>query len=298
MKWGIIILFYLVSSCMGLQNDKSSGFDKQGHRGCRSLMPENTIPAMIKAVEIGVNTLEMDVVVTKDHKVILSHEPFFNHEITTKPNGEFITENDEGAINIYQMKYEETRLYDVGLKKHPRFPLQKKVRVSKPLLIDVIDTVETFCRKNKILPVNYNIETKTLPATDNVYHPAPGKFIDLLMEVILVKGISDRVTIQSFDYRTLQYLKKNYPRIKVSILIDEGDGGSFTEHIKTLGFNPEIYSPHFSLVTESLVEKCHSMKIKVIPWTVNDSDKIDSLKKMGVDGIISDDPSLFNRPLE
>ena len=62
-------------------------FDLQGHRGCRGLLPENTIPAMIKALDLGVTTLEMDAVITGDNKVILSHEPWFNSKISTDPEG-------------------------------------------------------------------------------------------------------------------------------------------------------------------------------------------------------------------
>src|SRR5258708_3553160 len=102
-------------------------FDKQGHRGCRGLMPENTIPAMLKAIDLGATTLEMDIVFTKDTQAILSHEPFFDHEITTRPDGTFITEAEEKDYNIYQMTFEQTQQYDVGLKAHSRFHLQQKL---------------------------------------------------------------------------------------------------------------------------------------------------------------------------
>ena len=106
-------------------------FDKQGHRGCRGLMPENTIPAFLKAIELGVTTLEMDTVITKDKKVLVSHEPFFNHEITTQPNGNYIHENEEKLFNIFKMNYADTLSFDVGLKAHPRFPEQKKIKATK-----------------------------------------------------------------------------------------------------------------------------------------------------------------------
>ena len=110
-------------------------FDKQGHRGCRGLMPENTIPAMLHALELNVTTLELDVVITKDKQVVLSHEPFFNHEITTKPDGALVAEAEEKSLNIYQMTFEEVKRFDVGTRPHPRFPLQKKlslIHISEP----------------------------------------------------------------------------------------------------------------------------------------------------------------------
>ncbi|HYO20902.1 MAG TPA: glycerophosphodiester phosphodiesterase family protein, partial [Flavisolibacter sp.] len=113
-------------------NTAISTFDKQGHRGCRGLMPENTIAAMKKAIDLGVTTLEMDVVITADEKVVLSHEPFFNHEITTKPDGSYVKEAEEKTLNIYQMTYDRVKSFDIGLKPHPRFPQQQKLPAVKP----------------------------------------------------------------------------------------------------------------------------------------------------------------------
>src|SRR4051812_43361796 len=117
-------------------------FDWQGHRGCRGLMPENTIPAMFTALHFGVNTLEVDVVITKDQQVLVSHEAYFNHEIASWPNGEYVTAEDEILSNIYLMNCEEVRKYDVGLKPHPRFPQQKKMAIIKPLLRELINAAD------------------------------------------------------------------------------------------------------------------------------------------------------------
>lgn len=269
-------------------------FDKEGHRGCRGLMPENTIPAMLKAIDLGVTTLEMDASFTKDKQVILSHEPFFNHEITTKPDGSFIDEKEEKKYNMYQMTYEEVEKYDVGMKPHPRFPQQQKLAVHKPLLADVIDSVESHCRIKGIAKPFYNIETKTQPATDNIYHPGPEEFVDLLMKLISKKGIAQRVIIQSFDFRTLRYLHIHYPEMKTAMLIEDFDKRSLGEELKDLGFIPTIYSPAFELLNEDVIQQCHLQHMKVIPWTVDDKATIDKLKQMGVDGIITDYPNLFN----
>jgi glycerophosphoryl diester phosphodiesterase len=269
-------------------------FDKEGHRGCRGLMPENTIPAMLHAIGLGVTTLEMDVVITKDKQVILSHEPFFNHEITTKPDGSFVSEADEKSLNIYNMTYAETQRFDVGMKPHPRFSNQVKVKATKPLLSDVFESVKKdMMTRRRPFPF-YNIETKTQPATDNKYHPAPEEFVELLMAVIKEKQMEDYVIIQSFDFRTLQYLHKKYPSIKTAMLIEDFDKRTLEEQLKALGFTPAIYSPAYQLVNDTLIAKCHAQNIKVIPWTVNDKAKIAELKKMGVDGLISDYPDLFN----
>ncbi|MEO6330752.1 MAG: glycerophosphodiester phosphodiesterase family protein [Ginsengibacter sp.] len=299
MRYINLLVLFIVSGCVHSPANKTMPvtFDKQGHRGCRSLMPENTIPAMIKAIDLAVNTLEMDIVITKDKRLILSHEPFFNHEITTKPDGKFVAESEERSLNIYGMTYEETRKYDVGSKPHPRFPGQQKIKVSKPLLSDLIDSVEMYCKQKNLKKINYNIETKTQPLTDNIYHPAPQEFVDLLINIILLKRIEKRVTIQSFDFRTLQYVHRKYPLIKTAMLIEEDDKRAFDQQLKELGFIPSVYSPHFSLVTKNIIKACHEKNILVIPWTVDELEKMKDLKQIGADGIISDDPSLFKRLL-
>jgi glycerophosphoryl diester phosphodiesterase len=275
-------------------NKTNIAFDKQGHRGCRGLMPENTIPAMIKAIDLGVNTLEMDIVFTSDNVAILSHEPFFNHEITTKPDGKFIDEKDEKNYNIYKMTFAETQRYDVGLKPHPRFPEQQKMKVSKPSLAAVIDSVEAYTASKNLPKAYYNIETKTDPATDKTYHPAPAAFVEMLMKVINDKGIADRAIIQSFDMRTLKYLHKKYPAINTALLIEVTNKNSFRKQIKDLDFTPSIYSPEEKLVTANLINECHERNIRIIPWTVDDKKRIKELRSLGVDGIISDYPDYLN----
>ena len=266
-------------------------FDWQGHRGCRGLLPENTIPAMLHAVDLGVTTLEMDVIITRDRQVILSHDPFFNHHITTKPDGSYVKENEEKQLNLYQMTYEEISHYDVGMKGHPGFPQQQKIKAIKPKLSDVIDSVEAYTASKKLPARFYNIETKSEATTDNIYHPAPEEFVDLIMQVIKEKNIEARTIIQSFDVRTLQYLHKNYPSIKTALLVE--DAGILQEHIAKLGFKPNIYSPEYTLVSPLLVKQCKEMQIKIIPWTVNDLSKMKELKAMRVDGIITDYPNLL-----
>lgn len=271
----------------------SSSFDKQGHRGCRGLYPENTIPAMLHALGLGVTTLEMDISFTKDGKAILSHEPYFNHEITTKPDGSYVDEKEEKGLNIYQMTYDEVRRYDVGMKPHPRFPRQVKMKAVKPLLSDLIDSVKQYMMTARRPFPYYNIETKTLPIGDGIYHPRPEEFVDRLMAVIREKGIEDHVIIQSFDFRTLHYLHQKYPSVKTAMLVEADDKRDLAQLLSDLGFTPDIYSPAWERVHEGAVRDSHAKGMKLIPWTVNTAEKIKELKAMGVDGIITDYPDLF-----
>jgi glycerophosphoryl diester phosphodiesterase len=296
----ICSLFLLVLVSCGGSNKMMNAptgnvnIDKQGHRGCRGLMPENTIAAMLKALDLGVTTLEMDVVITKDKKVVLSHDQWFGEEITTKPDGTYMGPREERKFNIYWMTYEEIKTFDVGMKPHPRFPQQQKMKAVKPLLSDLLDSVKQYMMKSRRPFPYYNIETKSNPGFDGVFHPKPDEFVELLVGVIKEKGIEDHVVIQSFDFRTLQYLHEHYPAIKTAMLIEDFDARSFDEQVKAVGFTPTIYSPAYQLVNEKLVKKCHSQNMKIIPWTVNDKETIEKLTKMGVDGMISDYPNLFN----
>ena len=285
----LIILFFFVSF-MNEVNFQKPAFDVQGHRGCRGLMPENTIPAMILALDLGVTTLEIDVVITKDNKVLVSHEPWFEAEITTKPDGSFIKPGEAMQYNIFQMNYEEIAKYDVGMKPHPRFPQQQKIKAIKPLLADLFDSVaENMKLRRRPFP-NFNIETKCLPAGDGRFHPKPEEFIELLMAVIKEKQLEERVIIQSFDFRTLKYLHEKYPAIKSAMLIEDSDEEDFDGQLNKLGYTPEYYSPNHTLVDDKLVKQCHDEGMEIVPWTVNDPKRFKKLKKLGIDGVITDYP--------
>lgn len=293
------IITLLMFSCSHTSSNKISkpvmpeAFDIQGHRGCRGLMPENTIQGMIYAIGFPIQTLEMDVVISRDKKVLLSHEPFFNHEISTKPDGSFISEQDEKSYNIYTMLYEDVRKFDVGMKPHPRFPQQEKIKSYKPLLSELIDSIqEAMMTRRRPMPL-FNIEIKSNPGTDGIFHPGPEEFVELLMQVIIEKDIRERTTIQSFDFRTLQYLHQKYPGMATAMLIEDFDTRSLDEQLSALGFTPGTYSPHHALVNATLISQCRKKNMKIVPWTVNDKSRIDALKAMGVDGIITDYPNLL-----
>lgn len=268
--------------------------DKQGHRGARGLMPENTIPAMLEAIRQGVTTIEMDVVITADRKVVVSHDPYMNAIFCTDPNGKNITEQDQKNHLIFGMHYDEVRKWDVGLKHHPQFPNQKKMAVQKPLLVDLIDSVEQYIKLNKLTPVRYNIETKSSPLGDGISNPLPEEFVSLLISVIEKKKIRHRVTIQSFDKRTLQVLHRTDPSIQTSFLVPFSNKKMPNELIEELGFKPSIISPELRLVNPAYVKSCHDANMKLVVWTVNDVETIHQMISLGVDGIISDYPNLFN----
>ncbi len=283
MKCFVLHIFILMCCCCQAQT-----LDIEGHRGCRGIMPENTIEGFIKALDVGVTTLEMDVVITKDRKVVLSHEPFLNHEICTGPRGEIINTSNETSFNLYQMNYADVKLCDCGSKINPRFKDQYKLKTSKPILESVIDTVEKYITYKKLKPVNYNIEIKSTPQTDCIFHPKPAEYTDMVYLVIQQMHITAKVILQSFDVRVLQYIHLKKLPVKTALLVENTK--SFSENIKVLGFNPFIYSPDMALVNEELLNACHKNNILLIPWTVNEIKDISRMLKLGVDGIISDYP--------
>jgi len=262
--------------------------DLQGHRGARGLLPENSLPAMRRAIELGVTTLEMDIVITADSVVVLSHEPFMSHEICLDPSGEPITKDNELEHNIFKMTYEEVQQYDCGSRVHERFPLQQKVAVTKPKLAEVIDMAERMADSLNIPPMLYNIEIKRRPERDGEFHPDADTYAQLLLEVVSEKAIANRTTIQSFDVDALEASKYHFPHVSTAYLIESNP--DFRANLELLSFSPEIYSPYFELVTPELIAFAHDHDMQVIPWTVNEVEDMEKLIKMGVDGLISDYP--------
>lgn len=281
---------FIALASLGL-SAQAQKFDLQGHMGARGLMPENTVGGMLRALDLGVKTLNMDVVITKDSLPVLSHEPYFNHEISLTPAGKEISLKDEKKYNIFKMDYEQVKKFDVGSKTHGRFPGQQKYKAYKPLLAEVIDSAEAHARATKRPKPYYNIETSLIRKGDVEFQPEASVFVELIMDVVKQKKIGKRVMIQSIDIRTLQYLHEKYPKVKTALIIDEKV--EFEKNIETLGFKPTVYSPYYVLVGKSLVERCHEMGVKIIPWTVNSVKELNYLIDLGVDGVITDFPNIY-----
>ena len=296
----IITFFILAASCS--QNEKTRAlssdmsvevpmqrnFDLQGHRGARGLFPENSIEGFIAAVELQVNTVEMDVVITKDKKVVVSHEPWLSSTICWGINEKPVPEGE--GLKIYNMSYDELTNYNCGSQPHPDFPIQAKIPTFKPLLSEVISEVESNTKKLEVESLYYNIEIKSTPEGDGVFHPEPLEFCKLVLDVVKGAKILNRTIFQAFDVRALQTMRELEPTIPLALLIDETEG--FENDINKLGFTPEIYSPNFRLVDDKLVKMCHEKGIKLIPWTVNEEDDMVELLDLGVDGIITDYPDI------
>lgn len=269
-----------------LEKEQKFEFDLQGHRGARGLSPENTMQAFEKALELGVNTIELDVVISKDNKVVVSHEPWLNEEVTLDANGNRIAKEEASAFNMYKNKYKKIKSYDVGSIGNPKFLEQKKEKAYKPLLSEVIAFAEA---KNE--EIRYNIEIKSTPRDEkNEFQPVVAEFSDLVIAQLKnAKLPLEKITVQSFDPRVLEYIHKTYPEYKLAFLTYQND---FKTNMKMLSFVPEIYSPYFVLLNENEVKTIQNKNMKVIPWTVNKKEDMINLLNMGVDGLITDYPNI------
>lgn len=287
MKW-ILCFAFMVCSFVTQAQSYIPRFDIQGHRGARGLRPENTIPAFLLALDSGVTTLELDLAITKDQKVMVSHEPWMSASICKTPEGSAFDSKDERKYNIYKMTYDQVRHWDCGSKGNNSFPQQQKMTTSKPLLSDVIVAAENHIKSYTRYEVDYNIELKSSPEGDNKFHPSPQVFSDLVYKLIDEYLPWDRVVIQCFDFRVLRYWHEKYPDVRLSAVVDNKK--TIEENLDDLGFMPSIYSPYYKLLTKEDVKWLHDKKIRVIPWTVNEPNDMLSLKGMNVDGFITDYP--------
>jgi glycerophosphoryl diester phosphodiesterase len=256
-------------------------------------MPENTLPAFLMALDSGVTTLELDVVVTKDKQVIVSHDHFMSAEICFDSTGSNIPEKDQKKYNIYQMTYAQMAKFDCGSKVNAQFPQQERRSESKPLLSDVVAAVESHIKSSASYEVDYNIEIKSSPETDKKFHPSIEEYSDLIYNLMDEYIPLERLVIQSFDFRVLKYWHKKYPDIRLSALIENKK--SIDANLADLGFKPAVYSPYFKLLNREKVQYLHQLKLRVIPWTVNEVSDMLSLKGMGVDGLITDYPNRTRR---
>lgn len=273
-------------------NTKTVSFYNVGHRGTRGLMPENTIPAMEKGIEVGANTIEFDVHITKDNKVVVYHDNSFTPSYTTMPDGSEIRNEDRKKYTFYQMNYANIREFIIGEKDYPAFPEQKRMKTYAPLLSEMIDSVEDFTKANHYPPVIYLLEIKSNPKTDGFEQPAPEEYMKIMMDILkpYLKRIKGRLIIQSFDMRPLQVLHRTYPEVPLGYLTGNKNS-PLSEDIDMLGFTPAFYNPQFSMATPELISQCHEKGIKILPWTVEKIEDMKRLKNMGVDGIITDYPN-------
>lgn len=243
-----------------------------GHRGARAMRPENTIPAFEYAIQAGADVLEMDVAVTKDNILVISHDPHINKEICQGPHP---------GVAISQLTLAELLEYDCGALKNPRFPKQQPAPGTR---IPTLDEVLSLGKGNQ---VQFNIETKSFPDHPELT-PPPDIFALMMLKVIRQQDMESRCIVQSFDFRTLRAMKALAPSVRLAALW-EGAARPFPDIAKEALAG--IVSPEFRLVTPQQVKASHEARLEVVPWTANTPSDWQKLIDAGVDAIISDDPA-------
>jgi glycerophosphoryl diester phosphodiesterase len=294
-----------------LINGEVMAFDIEAHRGGRALFPENTLPSFANALSMGVNTLELDIGVTSDGTIVVSHERGLNPDLARNPDGVYVA---PPGTPFVRLRLEDVKKYDVGQirpgsRYAAQFPDQHAVPGTRiPTLREVFDLV----RKSGDRNVRFNIETKIDPHHPDE-SPDPERFVTLLLDFLKAQKFTDRVMIQSFDWRTLQLVQKLTPSIPtVYLTLQKGAGATiFLDKASdwTAGFDPAehgnsvpaaikaaggaMWSPYFGDVDPGLIAESHRLGIAVVVWTVNKPADMTRMIDMGVDGIISDHPDLL-----
>ena len=244
-----------------------------GHRGARAMRPENTISAFRYAIDQGVDVLELDMAVTKDGVIVISHDPLLHPPVCSGPVPSAI---------IHQLTLAEVREWDCGAVRNPLFATQVTVPGTRmPALDDVFELA-------KLGKFEFNIETKSFPDKPE-YTPPPAEFARMVLDKVRQHGLANRVILQSFDFRTLVAMRKLAPEIRLAALTDS-DKREFAA-ITAEAANAEIISPEFHLVTPEKVAAAHRVGLQVVPWTVNTEADWDRMIVSGVDGIITDNPA-------
>lgn len=258
----------------------------QGHRGARGLLPENTTPGFVLALREGADVLEMDLCISADSIIIVSHEPWMSATICQSRNGEAIAEESEASLNLYTLSYDQIRKFDCGSKKHPDFPEQQPLPIHKPALSEVVKVTETVPLLEGGM-VRYNLEIKHRPEWENIHCPDADAFARLVLDEVQRLNISDRTCIQSFSPAALEAVHRMDPSMTTAWLTSaEG----VEKELARLSFQPTIYSPLWTSINAEDVRSLQSQGIRVIPWTVNAPEDLHAVMQMGVDGIITDYP--------
>lgn len=307
LKTALLIASLLLSPLVMAQKT----IDLQGHRGARGLLAENTLSSFAAALQWGVTTLELDVVVTSDDVLVIHHDPALNPDITRDAQAQFLTAK---GPDIRKMSFQQLQTYDVGrINPHTaygrNFASQKPqdgVRV--PRLQDLFEMVRAGGHQS----VKFAIETKITPLRPD-QTPEPEKFVSLLLNDIRRHGLEDRVQILSFDWRTLQAVQKMAPGVPTvyltaqlpaldNVAIKTGQASAWTagfQHAQ-YGSIPHMIKAaggtHWSSFWRELdaqkVRLAQDLGLKVLAWTVNDRQAMGQMLDLGVDGLVTDRPDI------
>ncbi|MDD5209618.1 MAG: glycerophosphodiester phosphodiesterase [Elusimicrobiales bacterium] len=276
------ILFLVIISLVPGLSAETGPIAVHGHRGSRGTAPENTIPAFKAALAAGADVLEMDMGVTKDNVIVISHEPRITPERCLGLGGEKL----EKPVPLRSLTLAEVKKYDCGSLPNPRFPRQVPAPGARIPTLDEVFALVKASGYEAAGKVEFNIETKIFPAEPEL-SPSPAEFAKLVADAVRKNGMEKRVIVQSFDVRTLKEIKKIAPAIRTSQLTYE-ELVDIVPALKSAG--ADIWSPNGDWMTPESVREAQAAGIKVAPWTLNTPKEWDAAIAAGVDAIITDYP--------
>jgi glycerophosphoryl diester phosphodiesterase len=262
-----------------------------GHRGCRGLMPENTLPGFLHAAALGVDVLEMDVVISADRQVVVSHDPWLAAHLCRDAAGQKIAPAHEREHNLYHLPYAAIKQCDCGSWPNPGFPTQQPLAAPKPLLSEVLAATEALPASPTGKPLRYSVEIKCTAEGDNIYHPEPAQFLSLVLDVLVAADVLSRTTLLCFDPRVLRLARiKCGSDLSLCLLSESGE--AWPAVITSLDFQPDVFGPNYESVTTQAVSELRRLYpgIALVPWTVNDPTDMERLLSIHVDGITTDYP--------
>ena len=254
-----------------------------GHRGCRGIMPENSIEGLQKAIDLGADGIEFDVVVNKDKQIVISHEPYMEQKYCLTPDRSKIKQGKE--LNLFQMTQIEIEKFDCGSLYHPNFPEQKKLMTYKPLLQELF-------RKVDFSEVMILFEIKSEKRYYGKYQPQPDEYVDIILKEVSNYVHRKNIVFMSFDANIINELQNKAPQYKLVYLIDSSFK-SIKNSIKDLTIKPYGIGMHHKTISKKEIKIAHELGIVVFAWTVNIYKDYMRLKSYGIDGIITDYPDNF-----
>lgn len=298
----------LLAGCASTTQEAKPPIDLQAHRGGRALAPENTLSAFLNAIALGVNTLELDIGLTADDVVVISHDMALNPDHTRDVQGRFLVSK---GPPLRTLTLAQLQTYNVGLI-NPDSNYAKLFRKQLPRDSERIPTLAALFERVQKMgadQIRFNIETKVDPTHPEETAP-PDRMVRALLAEIDKAGMAQRVTIQSFDWRTLALVAEQAPQMPRAYLTSAStlkdsrwtaglrveDFGSVPRLVKAAAGDakgPVIWSPAFNSLTAALVKEAHGLGLQVLPWTVNERADMARLMDWGVDGIITDDPAIL-----
>lgn len=300
MRKSAFIISVLVCCFWGttVYGENSKSMDLQGHRGARGMRPENTLPAFEYCVDQRMTTIELDTNVTHDKQLIIHHDTILNSDICLDEHGVPVE-----PLNIRSLSVGELQKLDCGSLQNEKFPQQVTIKNTRLMTLDAFfDRFRhTRIKGQSHRSIQFNIEIKfgEDPSQSEILEAA-----DIMVKAIEKAKMVDRTTIQSFAIKVLPEIKKRNNLIKTSALFSPtrfqglkmilGFNANREDIVeKTIEIKADVISPYYLYINKEFVDICHKHNIKVIPWTVNEEEIMKELFDSGVDGMISDYPSML-----